>query len=614
MAFDGICVAALAHEFNDRLKDARINKISQPEPEELLLALKTSEGQVKLLMSASATLPLIYLTDINKTSPATAPAFCMLLRKHLTGARIISVTQPDFERVLIIELEHRDEMGDLCTKRLIIEIMGKHSNIIFTDSEGMILDSIKHISAAVSSVREVLPGRTWFIPQTQDKVKSDPTVEDEAGFTSKISACAAPADKAIYTSYTGISPLFAQELCHASGVNPDIPAAELSSDEIRKLYAEFNDAMTKVRAGDFSPEIIYEHGAPVDFCALHLTLYEAGPGAASSSETASSETASSGIASSETASSANAPFNGCRKYDSISRLLQDYYAEKNAYVNIRQRSAELRHIVTTALERNVKKYDLQIKQIRDTEKKDKYRIWGELLNTYGYDVKPGDKSVTVLNYYTEKEETIPLDPTLTASENSQKYFDRYNKLKRTYEALSTLTVEVSMEIEHLESVLNSLDIAQSEDDLNQIREELMESGLIRRKSTQKKVKITSKPFHYVTPDGFHIYVGKNNLQNDELTFKVANGGDWWFHSKKIPGSHVILKTEGREVPDHVFELAAAAAAYYCKGADQDKVEIDYVLRREVKKPAGSKPGFVVYYTNYSMAIAPDISELKLADQ
>ena len=576
MAFDGICVAALRHELDVRLKDARINKISQPEPDELLLTVKTQAGQVKLLMSASATLPLIYLTDINKTSPATAPAFCMLLRKHLTGARIISVTQPDFERVLVMDLEHRDEMGDLCTKKLIIEIMGKHSNIIFTDSEGMILDSIKHISAAVSSVREVLPGRTWFIPKTADKPKTDPTTEDENGFCGRISSCAAPADKALYTSYTGISPLFAQELCHTSGIDPDVPASGLSSDDMKRLYACFKDAMDRVRTGNFSPEIIYEHGAPVDFCALHLKSYE------------------------ECES---------RKYDSISTLLQDYYAEKNAYVNIRQRSAELRHIVTTALERNVKKYDLQVKQIRDTEKKDKYRIWGELLNTYGYDVKPGDKSVTVLNYYTEAEETIPLDPTLSASENSQKYFDRYNKLKRTYEALSKLTVEVSMEIEHLESVLNSLDIAQSEDDLNQIREELIESGLIRRKSTQKKIKITSKPFHYVTSDGFHIYVGKNNLQNDELTFKVANGGDWWFHSKKIPGSHVILKTEGREVPDHVFELAAAAAAYYCKGAEQDKVEIDYVLRREVKKPAGSKPGFVVYYTNYSMAIAPDISEL-----
>ncbi len=580
MAFDGICVAALAQELNDKLKDARINKISQPEPDELLLTVKTSSGSSRLLMSASATLPLIYITDANKTSPAQAPAFCMLLRKHLTGARILAVTQPEFERVLIMDLEHRDEMGDLCTKKLIIEIMGKHSNIIFTDSEDMIIDSIKHISAAVSSVREVLPGRTWFIPKTQDKVKDkkDPTAEDETGFTAAMSSCASPVHKALYTSYTGISPLFSQELCHASGVDPDIPASELTPHDVRRLYAGFASAMDKVRAGDFSPEIVYERGVPADFCALHLTSYE------------------------ECES---------RKYDSISSLLQDYYAEKNAYVNIRQRSSELRHIVTTALERNVKKFDLQTKQIRDTEKKDRYRIWGELLNTYGYDVKPGDKSVTVLNYYTEKEETIPLDPTLSASENSQKYFDRYNKLKRTYEALSKLTVEVSMEIEHLESVLNSLDIAQSEDDLNQIREELTQSGLIRRKSTQKKVKITSKPFHYVTPDGFHIYVGKNNLQNDELTFKVANGGDWWFHSKKIPGSHVILKTEGREVPDHVFELAAAAAAYYCKGSDQDKVEIDYVLRREVKKPAGSKPGFVVYYTNYSMAIAPDISELTL---
>ncbi len=267
----------------------------------------------------------------------------------------------------------------------------------------------------------------------------------------------------------------------------------------------------------------------------------------------------------------------------------------------------------TALERNVKKYDLQIKQMQDTEKKDKYRIYGELLNTYGYEAAPGDKSLTALNYYTNEMITIPLDPLLTASENAKKYFDRYGKMKRTCEALSELTRQVKEEIDHLESVQAALDIALHEEDLAQIKEELIASGYIRRKGGSKKVKFTSRPFHYVNEDGFHMYVGKNNYQNDELTFKFASGGDWWFHAKGIPGSHVVVKTDGKELPDKAFEDAARLAAYYSKGRGQEKVEIDYTEKKNVKKPGAAKPGFVVYYTNYSMMIDTDISKLRLLE-
>ena len=251
-----------------------------------------------------------------------------------------------------------------------------------------------------------------------------------------------------------------------------------------------------------------------------------------------------------------------------------------------------------------------MKQMQDTEKKDKYKIYGELLNTYGYNVEPGARSLKALNYYTDEMIDIPLDSTLSPQENAKVYFDKYGKLKRTHEALSELTIQVKQEITHLESILAALDIARQEDDLVQIKEELIESGYIRRKGGAKKVKITSKPFHYLSSDGFHLYVGKNNFQNDDLTFKFASGGDWWFHAKQIPGSHVILKTEGQEVPDRAFEEAARLAAYYSKGREQDKVEIDYIQKKHVKKPVGAKPGFVVYYTNYSMVIDTDISGLK----
>ena len=275
---------------------------------------------------------------------------------------------------------------------------------------------------------------------------------------------------------------------------------------------------------------------------------------------------------------------------------------------------EIRKIVQTALERNYKKYDLQQKQLKDTEKREKFRVYGELINTYGYNIPEGAKSFTALNYYTNEEISIPLDPMLTPSENAVKYFNRYNKLKRTFEADSKLIEETKAETQHLESIATALDIAVNEEDLVELKEELIQAGYIHRKGKGgKKEKVTSKPFHYISSDGFDMYVGKNNFQNDELTFKFANGNDWWFHAKKMPGSHVIVRTGGKELPDRTFEEAASLAAYYSKGRDQDKVEIDYVIKKEVKKPASAKPGFVVYYTNYSMMASTDISAIKQAD-
>ena len=300
-----------------------------------------------------------------------------------------------------------------------------------------------------------------------------------------------------------------------------------------------------------------------------------------------------------------------QEYDSISEVLHTYYATKNTLTRIRQKSADLRHVVQTALERARKKYDLQKKQLKDTENREKYKVYGELINTYGYNLAPGTKELTALNYYTGKEITIPLDPVKTPQENSQKYFARYNKQKRTFEALSKLLTETDDDIHYLESISNALDIARSEADLAQIKEELIESGYVRRKYTKKKVKLKNKPMHYISSDGYHIYVGKNNLQNDELTFSFANGGDWWFHAKGAPGSHVIVKTNGDELPDRTFEEAGRLAAYYSKSRGSDKVEIDYVEKKHVKKPNGARPGVVVYYTNYSLMIDSDISNIKV---
>ncbi|MCI8324545.1 MAG: fibronectin/fibrinogen-binding protein [Lachnospiraceae bacterium] len=596
MAFDGITIANITKELSETLLGGRIYKIAQPESDELLLTIKNNGSQYRLLLSADASLPMVYLTETNKPSPMTAPGFCMLLRKHLQNARITAISQPGLERAIHLRLEHLNELGDLCEKKLIVEIMGKHSNIIFCDDKDQIIDSIKHISGMVSSVREVLPGRPYFIPQTQNKwnplrfsaryTKEGSSLffkspEDSEDLT-YVNLCAhmkekpMPLYKALYTTYTGLSPIIAQELCCRAGIDADMPANVLDEPALLAVHKTLADLMEQTACGSFSPVIVYDGREPLEYAAFPLTLY------------------------------ADKDMQPCK---SISGVLERYYAERSVVTRIRQKSVDLRKIVQTALERNVKKYDLQMRQMKDTEKRDKYKVYGELINTYGYNVEPGAKSMEALNYYTNETITIPLDSTLTPQENAQKYFDKYGKLKRTYEALSELTIQVKQEIEHLESILAALDIAMQEEDLVQIREELIESGYIRRKGGSKKVKITSRPFHYVSSDGFHIYVGKNNFQNDELTFKFANGGDWWFHAKQIPGSHVVLKTEGAEVPDRAFEEAARLAAYYSKGREQDKVEIDYVQKKHVKKPAGAKPGFVVYYTNYSMAIDSDISGL-----
>ncbi|MEE1516851.1 MAG: NFACT RNA binding domain-containing protein [Lachnospiraceae bacterium] len=582
MALDGLTIHALAYELKNTLNNGRLLKIAQPENDELQLTIRVEKNQYKLLISAGASLPLMYITEGSKTSPLTAPNFCMLLRKHLNNAKIIDIYQPGLERIINIKVEHYNDMGDLCYKLIIVELMGKYSNIIVTDLDGKIVDSIKHISANISSVREVLPGRAYFIPDTTNK--KNPLDISKEDFLSIISDCALPISKAIYTSFTGISPVIGEEICYRSNIDSEKPANVLDNIELEALYNTFDDIMECVKLNKFQPNIIYtldgQDLIPKEFAPFTLSLY---------SDEKSKVT----------------------YIDSISQVLEQFYSKKSAVTRIRQKSYDLRRIVQTTLEKDYKKYEIQSKQLKDTEKKDKYKIYGELITAFGYGLEPNATSLTAQNYYDNNNEiVIPLDKDLTPMENAKKYYDKYSKLKRTAEALENIIIETEEEISHLESIMNALDIAVTEDDLKEIKEELIQSGYIRRKSSDKKAKYTSKPFHYVSSDGYDIYVGKNNIQNEELTFKVANGGDWWFHSKNFPGSHVIVKTNGDELPDRTFEEAARLAAYYSKGREQDKVEIDYIQRKHIKKVAGSKPGFVIYHTNYSMAISPNINNLK----
>ena len=457
MALDGITLHCLAHELNSSLQNQRIGKIAQPEKEELLFTFKIPGQTRRLLLSANASLPFACFTSENKPSPLTAPNFCMVLRKYIGNGKVLSVTQPGLERVLCFSIEHLNEMGDPGVKYLYVELMGKHSNIIFCDENNIIIDSIKHISAQMSSVREVLPGRTYFIP-TQEGKENPLTVTEDA-FLARIGSCPAPVHRAIYQSYTGISPLMAQEICYRAGIDGDQSTAALSPEDLSRLYDAFDGLMELLKNDDYQPVILYDQDVPLEFAPFPIRMY-----ADKTQETCAS----------------------------MSEALERFYAKKNRHTVMHQKSSDLRRHLSTLLERTSKKLQLQLRQQEDTAKREKYRLYGELLHTYGYQIPAGAKSAQVTNYYDDSEITIPLDDTLSAMDNAKKYFDRYSKLKRTDEALQTQIRETKESLAHLQSIESSLNFAESEEDLDSIRDELAAYGYLKARGGRKKNKMQKK--------------------------------------------------------------------------------------------------------------------------
>ncbi len=619
MAFDGITISALVNELKYNLIDGHIKKIAQPEPDELTLTIQAPFGiskigpksdnnttdadennsdtstqkkrqTLRLKLSANASLPLLYLTGENKTSPLTAPNFCMLLRKHISGARITDIRQEGLERVVRFVLSTKNELLDDVSYALVIEIMGKHSNIIFLDDKDMVIDSIKHVNGLMSSVREVLPGREYFIPNTLDK--KNPNEITTEYWNHDIFTKPSSIAKAISGSMSGISLIMAQEMCYRADIDGDAPTASLNGNERSRLMQIYRDIMSMVSEDVFEPVIYYDNEVPKEFSMIRLSMYDS-------------------LAS--------------EAMDSPSAVVERFYSEKDSLTRIRAKSSDLKNTVQTHFERTAKKLDILQKQIKDTEKRDKYKVYGELINTYGYselpvlpspDAAEGDKlTLHCINHYDGKEVDINIDPTLSVSDNANKYFDRYNKLKRTFDAASEQIKLAHEEYDHLESILTELSIARKEEDLVAIRSELNDHGYIKSTGNNKRKKQLpkSEPLHFISSDGYDIFVGKNNYQNEELTFKIATGNDWWFHAKQMPGSHVIIKCNGDEPPISTFEEAAALAALFSKGKNSDKLEIDYTQKKNVKKPGGGKPGFVVYYTNYSiLASKGDLKRIKPA--
>ena len=578
MAFNGITMRAITVELRDKLLDSHISKIAQPEENELILTIKLRRGTLRLLISANASLPLIYLTEENKKSPDTAPNFCMLLRKHIGNGRICDIEQMGLERVLRLSIEHRDEMGDLSVKFLYVEIMGKHSNIIFTDSDNKIIDSIKHISSAVSSVREVLPGRQYFIPTQEGKI--DPLSIDENDFLAMINAKNQTLKGLLSGSFIGFSSITSVEICARAGLDIDQSTASLDETGINSLKLEFFKLISDIKNERFEPVIISDNETekPLEYSAFHLISYNDKKSV---------------------------------DQDSISSLLYNFYSRRDIYANMHQRSTDLRKIVFNLLNRNKKKYSLQEKQYKDTEKKELFRQRGELLRAYAYSIDNSNPTVIVNNYETGEDIEIPIQTDMSIMDNANDYFSKYQKLKRTETELKEHLSTTLDTINHLETIQTALDLSENEGDLDLIRREMEDSGFIHKKKNSKKKKdIREKPLHFKTIDGFDIYVGKNNYQNDHVTFDLASNGDWWFHAKNISGSHVIVKADGKELPDHVYTDCAALAAFYSSDRDSDKIEVDYLKAKGVKKPNGAAPGFVVYYTNYSMVIKPGLNDLQ----
>ena len=579
MAFDAVAVRCLVKDLKDKLINSRIDKIHQPEKDEITINLRTMTDNFKLVLSASPAHPRVHFTNVSKKNPINAPMFCMRLRKHIGSGKITDIEQIGFERIIKFSIESYDELGDLTTKYLIVEIMGRHSNIILTNQDMRILDCIKHIDFTVSSVRQLLPGLDYVSPPVQDK--TDLTEISETAnidFSSPIQT----ADKAILSAIAGISPLTSREIVYRAFGRTDVKCSELTDNGRNKLLYETVKLAKDVQQNNFSPCMIINSvsGKLMEFSATPITQYES--------------------------------LAEIKEFDDISVLLDTFYRTRDMHERMRQKSADLVKLLNNNIERVSKKLGILNKTLADSENKDKYKIYGDLLMANLYNMKNGQSSVEVIDYYKEDSPTvkIPLSPQLSPSQNAQKYYKRYNKAKNAEIEAAKQIENAKNDLEYLESTLAAIETSDTESDLNAIRAELIAEGYLNRKFNPKKQKQNaSKPMHFVSSDGFDIYVGKNNTQNDYLTLKFANSSDLWFHTKNIHGSHTIIKLGlDKDVPKTTIVEAAELAAYYSKGRDSSQVPVDFTQIKNVKKPNGAKPGMVIYDYYNTIYVTP--KELK----
>ncbi len=571
MPFDGVAMRAVAVELNETIVGGRVEKVLQPERDEIHLLIRNNYKNHRLLVSASANHARVHLTQHSKQNPDRAPMFCMLLRKHLIGGKVLSVTQLGMERVLDIRFGVIDELGLTGELILHVEVMGRHSNAVLVQPDGTIVDSLKRVTEEKSRVREVLPGIPYEYPPVQGK--KDPLVLDAHELLHLLAAsCEKPLWQTLCDNLTGLAQATAKELLAASGLNPVLASCEFSDVNLRDGADALAIKFSAIKNGRFTPVALMRDGETIDFLPFRSVLaFEQ------------------------------------REHSSISEAAEAFYADRDRKERLKQSSAAMTQALNAALNRAKKKHEKQGEDLLKSENMEMWRLKGELLTANLHAVQRGQKSVEVLNYYSEEGETlaIELDPTLSPSDNAQQYYKRYTKAKTAQEKLTIQLEATTQEIAYLESQLSNIELSMTEGDLDEIRAELAEQGYLKEAAARSRKKITpSKPRHYRSSDGYDIFVGRNNTQNDYLTTKLAYNDDVWMHTKQIPGSHIIIKAKAGAVSDEALHTGALLAAYYSKARESSGVPVDYTQKRNVKKPAGAKPGFVIYLTNRTLTLTP----------
>ncbi len=580
MSFDGLVLAAVRKELEEKITGGRIERIYQPDNDELVLLVQRPGLRLKLLLSANAQNAGVHLTTNYRENPVSPPLFCMVLRKHLEGGRLQEFEQHGLERVLVIKVNSRDELGRPSQKHLICEIMGKHSNIILVEPDtGTVIDGIKRYSYAISRYREVLPGRAYLPPPPQNKINPLSVEEEQFRRACLESPLETTLPVLLQKRFEGLSTVTCREIVYRANLGGDTLLDHCGDYELRALWESLRKAVAPARRGYFEPCLTTgKKGTPLDFAALDLSHTGAN-----------------------------------RKYGEMNAVLDTFFTFRHRLELFNKEKKALSATLKKETARLEKKLDLYTEGLADTAGAEKLRLYGELLTANIYRLKKGAGEATVKNFYEEGSSpvTIPLKPHLTPVENAQFFFKKYLKAKNTREALETMINQVREELNYLEGIKISLDLAGELSELAWIRQELAEQGYIKQpapvpaKRKNKPERPLPVPLSFISSDGFQLLVGRNNKQNDYLTLKLARGTDIWLHAREIPGAHVIIRTGGKEtVPPATLAEAAGLAAYFSKGQDAKNVPVDYTLKKHVRKPRGARPGMVIYDNQKTIMAAP----------
>lgn len=579
MALDGAFLRHLKKEIGETAAGARVDKIYQPNRDELFLLLRTRTGILKLLMSARANSARIHFTRVLPENPKIPPMLCMLLRKRLSSAKLAAVRQPDLERVLFLDFDAVDEFGDAARLTLVMEVMGRYSNIVLTDAEGKIIDALRRVDAGMSSERLILPGIVYRLPPPQAKLCLLTASAEEAVERVRSMPPDMGLSKALLSSLQGVSPIVCRELQHLALRGGELRLGQMTEEHFERLSFFLKQTAEKISATEGKPYMV-TGGKPLDFTFLPVQQY--------------------GLAAS------------VDEKESFSALLDEFYSERDRIVRMKVRSQDLLRVLSTSSDRLSRKINNQRGELEQCAKRDELRLCGDLVSANLYRLKKGQDFAELENYYDPSQPPVrvKLDPALTPSRNAQKYYKGYRKA-RTAEQILTVQIEkAGQELTYLDTVFDELSRASDEHDLAEIRSELTEQGYIRKAERSRKQSKTAGPMEFVSREGLRILVGRNNRQNDRLTLKQAGKNDLWFHTKNIPGSHVIVLTEGKKPGEKTIADAALLAAFYSRGKESSGVAVDYTEVRSVSKPQGAKPGMVIYVKNKTVFATPDASAVE----